>query len=117
MTATSTDSPKKKTPAPSPKKGSAKKAVGASKKTEKGVDHLVTCETAAGENTFVVKITKKNTLTTFAYMKPMQDNWGKIVAEFPPNSFFLNLCRTLFVFVSTPPEQFHSCLTIILSPL
>ena len=214
MTATSTDSPKKKAPAPSPKKVSAKTTVGSSKKTEKGVDHLVTCETAAGENTCVVKITKKD-LKTFAFMKPLEKEWDKVAEEFPTlkgflgfvtlldergvplaqkpgspysgtamlfqldpngeesvspppsclrpegasgaevgsspsrccesvlgrggeegekrvrgekensqgtvsntNSFFLNLCRKLFVFVSTPPEHFHSCSSIIFkSPL
>ena len=84
MAVTSTDPPKKKAPAPSPKKASAKtSAPGSSKKTEKGVDHLVTCETALGENTLVVKIAKKNNLNAFAFMKPMEIDWEKIAADFP----------------------------------
>jgi hypothetical protein len=94
MTATSTDSPKKKAPAPSPKKVSAKTTVGSSKKTEKGVEHLVTCETAAGENTCVVKITKKD-LKTFAFMKPLEKEWDKVAEEFPTLKGFLGFVTLL----------------------
>ena len=94
MTATSTDSPKKKAPAPSPKKVSAKTTVGSSKKTEKGVEHLVTCETAAGENTCVVKITKKD-LKTFAFMKPLEKDWDKVAEEFPTLKGFLGFVTLL----------------------